>query len=299
MIEAEIVDCHHHLWDLRNHYPWLQENAGRLQVHGDDSAIRKDYLVADLKRDAAGLPLTRSVHVDAGAADGVAEARWLQAVADQHGFPHAIVAGIRLDAPDAAGQLEAVAGLPNARGVRDILNWHKDPGLSYITRPDLMCDPTWRAGFARLEPLGLSFDLQVYWHQLADAARLAADFPSTRILLNHAGMPLDRDDAAVETWRDGLSRLAAQDNTVVKISGVGMVDHAWPRDPAATLRPIVEDCLEAFGTDRAMFGSNFPVDGLYSSYRELYAAYDEIVCDLSPDERAALFGVTASTAYRL
>lgn len=296
MIDTEIVDCHHHLWDLRNRYPWLQEDAGRLQVHGDDSAIRRDYLVADLMRDMGGLPVTKSVHVDAGALDGVAEARWLQAVADQHGFPHAIVAGIRLDAPDAAERLESVAALPNARGVRDILNWHEDPSLTYINRPDLMYDPTWRAGLARLERFGLSFDLQIYPHQLADAARLAADFPSIRFLLNHAGMPLRRNAAALGGWRAGMRELAAQDNVMVKISGVGMADHHWT---VASIEPIVLGCVEVFGVDRAMFGSNFPVDKLYSSYTDLYGAFGQIVCDFSRDERALLFGGNAAAAYRI
>jgi predicted TIM-barrel fold metal-dependent hydrolase len=296
MIDSDVVDCHHHLWDLRNAYPWLQEQAGRLEVHGDDSGIRHDYLVEDLRTDAADVPLVKSVHVDAGAADGWAESQWLQGIADEHGFPHAIVAGARLGAPTVGEDLDRLSSLANVRGVREILNWHPDPGFSYVERPDLIDDGRWRAGFGRLEAHGLSFDLQLYPHQLADAARLAADHPSTRILLNHAGMPLDRSADGLELWRAGLHALAAQDNTLVKISGIGMTDHAWTLESAA---PIVLECIETFGPDRSMFGSNFPVDSIYSSYRDLYAAYDEITGGFSVDERAWMFGGTATFAYRL
>lgn len=296
MIEAPVVDCHHHLWDLRNPYPWLQEDAGVLAVHGDDSGIRHDYLVPDLLADAAGLPLTRSVHVDAGAADGRVEAAWLQEIADVHGFPHAIVAGARLNAPTVAADLEFLAALPNVRGVRHILNWHPDPRFSYTDRADLMSDPAWLAGLGRLESLDLSFDLQAYPHQLAAAAELAAAHPSLPIMLDHAGMPLARDPQSLRVWRDGLHALAAQDNVRVKISGIGMTDHAWTLE---SMRPIVLACLDAFGPHRAMFGSNFPVDSLYSSYRDLYAAYDEITEDLSSTERRHLFGATAAAAYRI
>ena len=159
-----------------------------------------------------------------------------------------------------------------------------------------MTDPRWRAGFALLEPRGLSFDLQVYPQQLPDAVRLAADHPSTLILLNHAGMPLDRGADAMEDWRAGLRTLAAQDNTMVKLSGIGMTDHDWTTE---SLRPVLLDCIEVFGPSRSMFGSNFPVDSLYSTYGDLYAAFDAITTDFSADERRSLFGGTASTAYRI
>lgn len=296
MIDVDIVDCHHHLWDLQNSYPWLQETAGQLQVHGDDTAIRRDYLVADLRRDAGELPLVGSVHVDAGAADGWAESQWLQAVGDEQGLPQAIVAGAHLDDPTVDELLERLATLPNARGVRDILNWHPDPTLSYIDRDDLMTDPQWRAGFGRLSGYGFSFDLQVYPDQLAAAAALAADFPSTPIALNHAGMPLDRSADGMTVWRRGLTALAAQDNVQIKISGIGMTDHRWTTD---SIRPIVADSIETFGVHRSMFGSNFPVDSLYSGYRQLYSAFDDITQELSPTERAAIFGGTARRFYRI
>lgn len=296
VINTEIVDCHHHLWDLRNSYPWLQESAGRLQIHGDDTAIRHDYLLSDYLHDADGLSLRKSVHVDAGAADPLAESEWLQQIADQQGFPHAIISAAKLAEAGIAEHLDHIGELPNVRGVRDILNWHADPRLTYINRHDLMTDPHWLAGFGMLAPRGLSFDLQIYPGQLSDAVRLAAQHPDTLIILNHAGMPVERDPEAMRAWRNGLRALAAHDNVRIKISGIGMTDHHWT---VASLRPIVLDCIDAFGPNRSMFGSNFPVDRLYSSMRDLYAAFDAITAELTDTERHQLFGGTAAAAYRI
>lgn len=296
MLELDIVDAHHHLWDLSRSYPWLQESAGRLKVHGEDTAIRRDYLLGDFLREAEPLRPVASVHVDAGAADPLEEARWLQDLADDSGFPQGIVAGARLDAADVGDALDSLAALPNVRGVRHILNWHADPALTYTDRPDLMSDPAWLGGYSRLADHGLSFDLQVYPDQLAEAAELAAAHPDTPVILDHAGMPPDRDDETLAAWRSGLATLAAQPNTTVKISGIGMTDHRWTLD---SLRPIVLDTIEAFGPDRAMFASNFPVDSLYSTYAQLYGAFDTLTADFSPDERSALFAGTARRVYRL
>ena len=296
MLDLDIVDAHHHLWDMSMSYPWLQEAAGRLKVHGEDSAIRKNYLVDDFLHDAEPFRLAASVHVDAGAADPVAEAVWLQHVADESGHPQGIVAAARLDAENIGEVLERLAALPNVRGVRHILNWHPDPSLTYTDRNDLIRDPAWLAGYARLAVHGMSFDLQVYPAQLVEAARLAGDHPGVPVVLNHAGMPLGRDEQALDEWRSGLRALAAQPNTAVKISGLGMTDHRWTVE---SLRPLILDAIEVFGPDRAMFASNFPVDSLYSTYTELYDAFDVITADFSPAERHALFADTARRVYRL
>ena len=296
MLDLEIVDAHHHLWDLTNSYPWLQEAAGQLKVHGDDEPIRRDYLLDDYLADVGALRLTASVHVDAGAADPLHEARWLQGIADERGFPQGIVARAQLDAPDVERLLEALASLPNVRGVRHILNWHPDPSVTFTARADLMSDPAWLRGFERLAGHGLSFDLQVYPAQLSEAAELAARHPETTIILNHAGMPLGRDADSLAEWRSGLRALAARPNTFVKVSGLGMTDHRWTVE---SLRPIVLDTIEAFGAERAMFASNFPVDRLYSTFGQLYEAFDQITAGLSFDERRSLFANTARRVYRL
>ncbi|WP_284293228.1 amidohydrolase family protein [Luteimicrobium album] len=168
--------------------------------------------------------------------------------------------------------------------------------LSHTDDPHVICSQTWRANFARLAAAGLSFDLQVFAGQLRDAARLAADYPDVRIILDHAGMPIHRDAAALVQWRDDLALLARCENVTCKISALGTLDHRWS---VASLRPLVEGVIEVFGSSRSMFASNFPVDGLYSSMPMLFDAFAELVVELTPSERDDLFRRTAWETYRL
>jgi predicted TIM-barrel fold metal-dependent hydrolase len=302
MEQDGIVDPHFHLWEPSRHpYPWLTDKPSPIRVAGDPAPIAGDYLVADYLAETAAQNVIKAVHVDAGwdYADPVAETRWLQAIADDpisRGFPHGIVARASLDAPDAETVLAAHSRHPNLRGIRQIANWHPNLDKTYVQRHDLLSDPAFRRGFALLDRWGLSFDLQCYPSQFDQALRLADDFPATSIILNHAGMPVDRDPAALRLWRDGLRGLARRPNVTVKISGLGMLDWTWT---TASIRPFVRDCLDAFGPDRAMFASNFPVDRLYSSCDRLYDAFHEIVSDLPAPERRALFRDNAIRVYRL
>ncbi|HET7723378.1 MAG TPA: hypothetical protein VFK68_01965, partial [Propionibacteriaceae bacterium] len=123
-----VVDAHHHLWSLHGaiRYPWLQDPVDPQRFTGDDSAIRVDYGVREFRADVGSVPLTGSVHVDAGAVDSLAEVRWLEQVRAESGLPTVIVASCDLARPEAAGQLEELASMPPVRGVRHILNWHED-----------------------------------------------------------------------------------------------------------------------------------------------------------------------------
>jgi predicted TIM-barrel fold metal-dependent hydrolase len=294
MLDVDVIDPHHHLWDLRYDYPWLQGPSSADRFAGDDESIRHDYLVRDYLDDVGDIRLVGSVHVDAGATDGLQEARWIQEQADRAPFPMVIVAGA--DLSNGPAVLDPLLEFPGIRGVRHILNWDADPLYTYTTRNDLMSDPTWRAGFAGLGERGMSFDLQIFPKQMAEAARLAADFPDIPIILNHTGMPTHRPQDPDEEWRAGMRALAAQPNVSTKISGLGMTDHHWTVE---SIRPYVLDAIDAFGTDRAMFASNFPTDKVYSDFGTIYAAFDEITADLPLADREALFSGTARRVYRV
>jgi predicted TIM-barrel fold metal-dependent hydrolase len=238
------------------------------------------------------------VYIECGwdPADLLGELRWVQAIADTHGFPHGIVAFARLEDPDLGPVLDSYIEFPNIRGIRQTLNWHADPHLSVAARSDLIQDAGWQRGLDLLTRYGLSFELSVYPGQLVQAASLAAHHPNARLILNHAGMPADRDAAGLETWRRGIRAIAAQPNVAVKISGLGMFDHSWTRD---SIRPFVLDTIDAFGAERCMFASNFPVDRLYGSYGTLFRAFRDIVATFSEDEQRRLFFANAVNTYRL
>ncbi|GAA1937698.1 amidohydrolase [Microbacterium aoyamense] len=297
IIDVPIVDAHHHLARLDLGYPWLAPDAPIDRYHGDDRDLRRNYLVSDYLADVADLPVIASVHVENGAADPVAEARWIgEVIAESAPIPAVHVCRADLTQPDVSVQLETLASMQHVRGVRQILNWHQDPRKSHTPRPGMIDEPQWRSGFAQLATLGLSFDLQVFADQLTSAAALAADHPTTQIVLDHIGMPLSREPEYLHEWAASLRLLAERPNVVVKVSAIGTTDHFWTPESIA---PLIHQTIDAFGPDRVMFGSNFPVDGMYSSMTALYGAFAGITRGYSRMERAEMFAGTAIRAYRL
>ena len=139
-----IIDPHHHLWDLENHrYPWLQDGVKPI-VFGDYTALCKSYLLEDFLADARRQNVVKSVHLDVGydPTDPVGETRWLQALADRHGYPHGIVGYADLSRPDVEDLLAAHCEAPNFRGIRQSLNYDPDPVKTYLNHPGVSMKPT-------------------------------------------------------------------------------------------------------------------------------------------------------------
>lgn len=291
------VDTHQHLWDLENHsYPWLAETSEQPSAIIDLSRLRRNYLVADYQADIAKHNIVKAVHIDARYDENnpVGETAWLQSVADapdSGGIPHAIVAYANLADENVEALLAAHAEHANLRGIRHILN--RDPD---IADRDYLAVDRWCDNFGLLKTYGLSFDLQVYFPQMTAAARLARRYPETQIILNHAGMPHVPGPEGFAGWRMGMRELAACGNVAVKISGLAMTNHDWTTE---SIRPHVLETIEIFGVERCMFGSNFPVDGLYSSFDELWNAYTTLTQGFSESERAVMFHDNAVRFYRL
>jgi predicted TIM-barrel fold metal-dependent hydrolase len=294
-----IVDPHMHLWDLdRHYYAWLQDTPLPNNPAGDISSIAyKSYGLDDYLADAKGWNVVQVVHVECGLPpkDQLSETDWLQGIADQRGVIGGIVAGANLDDSNVEPMLAAHASHGAVRGIRQIVNWHADPAKTYGPT-DKLLDAQWRKGFALLAKYGLSFDLQLYASQMPVAAELADAHPDIPLIVNHAGMPTDRDEAGLAAWREGLAALAQRPNVSCKISGLAMVDRSWT---TASLKPFVLQVIETFGIERCMFASNFPVEKIHGSFGAFYAAYDAITAGFSHDEREALFAGTARRIYRL
>ena len=163
-------------------------------------------------------------------ADAEDEVAWVQGPADESGFPHAIVGYADLMAKDVRPALDKLKKYPLMRGVRMQLHWHANEQYRFASRPDLADDPAFRRNFSALADYDLSFDLQVFASQMAGAAKLAADFPKTTFILQHAGMPEDLSEAGRAAWRKGMQLLAAQPNVVSKTSALGTFIHR--NDPA-------------------------------------------------------------------
>jgi predicted TIM-barrel fold metal-dependent hydrolase len=257
----------------------------------------KSYGLSDYLADAKGWNVVQTVHVECGLPpkDQLSETDWLQEIADTRGVVAGIVAGANLDDPDVEAMLAAHAARKAVRGVRQIVNWHEDPTKTYGPS-DKLLDTRWRTGFALLAKYGLSFDLQLYASQMAVAAELADAHPDIPLIVNHAGMPTDRDEAGLAAWREGLAVLAQRPNVTCKISGLAMVDRSWS---TASLKPFVLRVIETFGVERCLFASNFPVERVHGSFGAFYAAYDAITAGFSDEEREALFAGNARRVYRL
>jgi predicted TIM-barrel fold metal-dependent hydrolase len=294
-----IIDPHMHLWDLERHYyAWLQDVPLPNNPGGDMTSIAyRSYGLDDYLADTAGWNIVQTVHVECGLPpkDQLSETDWLQGIADSRGVVAGIVAGACLDDTGVEALLEAHAARPNVRGIRQIGCWHADPAKTYGDR-DLLLDPQWRAGYALLAKHGLSFDLQLYPSQMTTAAALAAANPDVPVIVNHAGMPTDRDATGLTAWREGLALLAERPNVSCKISGLAMIDRTWTID---SLRPFILQVIETFGPERCMLASNFPVERVHGSFDAFYQAYDTITAEFGEAERALLFGGTASRIYRL
>jgi len=294
-----LIDAHHHLWDLsQRKHPNLIGEPRHDFFMGDDSAIRRDYLAEDYRRDAAGHNVLTSVHCEAewDRADQIGETRWVTGVNQQSGFPGAIVAHAWFDRENAEEVIAAQAGFPLVRGIRSKPVTAPSPDRIVPGAPGTMQDERWLRGFALLEKYRLSWDLRVpFWH-LDEAAAVARAFPDTPVVLNHTGFPWDRSDEGLAAWRHGMEALAREPNVHVKISEFGLRDRAWDYE---SNRRVVLDALAIFGIERAIFASNFPVAGLRIGYGALVAAMRRMVGHLSPTDRDRFFWKNAKAFYRL
>ena len=296
MSGLSIVDAHHHIW-RRADLPWL---LGPMQprIFGPYEAIRRDYLVDEYLDDLAGSGVGRSVYVQANWAPErfEDEVAWVQAVADASGWPHGIVGYADLLASDVRPQLDRLAKYPRLRGVRMQLHWHENETYRFAPRPDLALDPVLQRNVARLADYDLVFDLQVFAGQMAGAAELAAACPDVTFVLQHAGMLEDPSPDGRAEWRAGMERLAARSNVCSKLSAFGTFIH---RNDAAHIAGILRDTVAIFGADRCLFGSNFPIEKLWTSYGALLDAFRTAAAGLDDAARAAIFEGTAARVYKL
>lgn len=313
--DLPIIDPHHHLWDRGSRY--LLEDV--LEDIGSGHNVQATvYLQCDSMYRADGDPLmvplgeTEFVNgVAAMSASGVyGPARVCAGIV---GFAD-LTLGDRIDP-----LLEAHLGASGRfRGVRHCSVWDADKSIrsTPMDFPEgLLLDAKFREGFARLGRFGLSFDSWIYHSQIPELADLASAFPGTPVILDHVGAPLGvgiyagRRDEVFQTWSASIRDLARRPNAHVKLGGMGMhlfgFDFerreipASSEDLATAWKPLVETCIEAFGVDRCMFESNFPVDKRSCSYAVLWNAYKRLASGCSVSEKANLFFDTAKRVYKL
>ena len=291
-----IVDAHHHIWRQAD-LPWLQGPMAP-RIFGPYEPIRRDYPIEEFLADLAGSGVEKSVYAQTNWAksDAVKEVAWVQGVADEHGWPHAIVGYADLLDDGVADTLKRQALCPLMRGVRMQLHWHENEMYRFAATPDLMNDGRFRRNIRWLAGQGWSFDLQVFTSQMADAARLARDNRDITFVLQHAGMLEDLSPAGRAAWQQGMRRLAGEENIVSKLSGLGTFIH---RNDPAHVEDVALRTVATFGAGRCLFGSNFPIEKLWTSYGDLVAAHRKAIASLPAADQEAILSGTAKRVYRL
>jgi predicted TIM-barrel fold metal-dependent hydrolase len=293
-----VIDAHHHVWDPAAHfYPWLSGDLLVPHRYGDYTSIKRRYLPDDYRRDVAGQNLVASIYCEAewDPTDPIGETRYVTALAEASGLPNAMVAQGWLDRDDVAEVLAGQAAFPLVRSIRHKPGGPASPAAVGHGERTLMCDERWRRGYALLARHGLHFDLQVPWWNLPEADLLARDFPDTLLIVDHTGVPNDRDPQTLAGWRRGMERVAARPNTAVKISGLCIRDRPWS---TADNAQVILDTISMFGPERVMFGSNFPVDGMFATFARIFDTFREVTASFDEAAKRAMFHDTAARIYR-
>lgn len=290
MNDPPIIDTHVHFWDLLHptlRWGWLAPEAQH-PILGNVDAIKSVRFDAEsFAAEARFSGVSGAVHVQAavGTPEPLDETVWLTEMAQTSPIPFVIVAGVDLSSADASDQLAAHAQSPLLRGIRD------------YGREGYLADPAFEQGVTRLAEHGLLLDLDCAWEDMPLARDLARRVPETTVVLEHIGYPRDtRSPEYFEHWRGGIEAIAEAPNVMCKISGLGMNRAGWSVEGLA---PWVDHCIQVFGPERCMFGSNWPVDRLYASYDAYVHAYRSLISGYTDAERALMLTGVADRVYTI
>jgi len=292
------IDVHHHLWDLSmGRHPWLAPTGG-LTAIGDLSYLRHDYGLDELARDIAGTNVVATVHVEALwdlTRDPTEETAWLDSLPLRDGVAVRCVAAASFTSPDVDEVLAAQARHARVAGIRQTIRWHPDPALRW-TEDKVVENPAWRRSVALLERHGFLLELLMNPWQANAVADLAVDFPSLPIVVNHCATPVDRDEAGIRRWRDGLVAMGRTGNVHLKLSN--FVRYAAGHDVKAA-RDVLSPCIDAFGAERCLWGSDYPVARREMTYAGTLNLFRQSIATLPRAAQRAILHDNAARLYRI
>ncbi len=274
-----IIDAHHHLWQFNpEEYSWMDESM---------DILKRDYMPVDLEGQLAGAGVAGTVVVQAR--QKIEETAWLLGLAEEYDFIRAVVGWVDLRSEELEQQLESFAEHPKMAGVRHVI--HDEPD------DDFMLGSAFVKGIEKLQKYDLSYDLLLFSKHLTRAAELATMFPEQRFVLDHISKPLIRE-GILEPWEDDLALLASCPNVWCKISGmITEADHKhWKFEDLA---PYMDVVVEAFGTDRIMLGSDWPVCLLAGEYGEVMNIGIGYFSDFSKQQQSRIFTENCKTFYNI
>ncbi len=274
------IDSHHHFWNYdAAEYGWI----------GDDmEVLKKDFLPADLLRETETVGIDGVVSVQAR--QTIEETQWLTDFAKENELVRGVVGWVPLANQNLRGVLEAVADSPWLKGVRHVVQG--EPDDNFILGSDF------NRGVAMLKDFDLAYDVLIFAKHLAPSIEFVDRHPEQVMVLDHIAKPTIKTAAFHEFWAGSLRELGKRENVSCKFSGVvtEVRDPAWSID---LIRPYWDVALEAFGPNRLMFGSDWPVCLLRSGYGEWFTTVQALMAELSADEQAAMLGENAIRVYNL
>jgi L-fuconolactonase len=277
------IDSHHHFWSYSAaEYPWIGAGMERLA---------RDYLPADLATPAREAGIRGTVAVQAR--QTLDETRWLLQLAEEHPLILGVVGWVDLRSPNVADQLASFADRERLVGVRHVVQDEPDPRF--------LLGEAFVRGLGQLLPFGLTYDLLLYPSQLPAAVELVARKPDQPFVLDHLAKPqlaAWTNPGDMDIWRRDIQALAAHENVCCKLSGL-VTEASWRQWRPADFTPYLDVALEAFGPERLMIGSDWPVCLLAGEYAEVMGIVGEYCAALSATEQEAIWGGTAARFYRL
>lgn len=273
------IDAHQHLWRyLPPGPPWMAEGM---------EVLRRDFLVEDLRAVTAEAGVTGTIVVETERS--IAETEWLSKVAASSDLIRGVVGWAPLTIPGTASELETIAALPKIKAVRHPI--HDEPDDQFVLRADF------NRGIAELKQFDLGYDILIFEKHLPQTIEFVDRHPNQIFILDHAAKPRIRDHV-LSPWQDNIRELALRTNVYCKISGM-VTEADWGSWSDEGLSPYFDTVLEAFTPKRLMFGSDWPVVTLASSYRRWVGTVRSAIAQLSQNERDWILAKTAIEAYRL
>jgi len=274
-----IIDSHQHFWQVgRFDYQWMSSSLG---------VLYQDYLPEQLEPILHENSISKTVLVQAS--NSVEESRWLLQLADDYPFVAGVVGWVDLMADDVDRQLDELVAHPKFKGVRHLVE--SEPADDWLVQPLVL------RGLKRLSSYGVSYDLLVHARHLKHIPKVVDACPDLKLVIDHMAKP-PIASGEIETWRQELRQVAANEQINCKLSGL-VTEANWTSWTTSDLRPYVDCALELFVSSRLLFGSDHPVCLLAASYELVLASFRELLNELSGAEEQKIFGSNAAEFYGL
>jgi L-fuconolactonase len=273
------LDAHQHFWIFNDHeYGWINDSM---------EVLKRDYLPGDLCKELSTSGISGSVAVQAR--QSINETRWLLKLAEDNDFIKGVVGWVDLCSPELRKQLEEFTCYPKFKGVRHVI--HDEPDDNFLLKDDFL------RGIAIIGDYNLTYDLLLFPKHLRVAEKMVSMFPHQRFILDHISKPLIRSQI-IDPWKEDILRIAKYKNVWCKLSGM-VTEADWNNQKQEDFHPYLDIVFKAFGTERIMFGSDWPVCRLAGSYQHVLQIVENYISLLSAKERTKIMGNNCKDAYCL